>query len=63
MEIRTMEQKPNYKAFIPAGITFIGSGVVFMAAVNPAVGIGLLGVGIALIAIGAKKAQEDKETN
>ena len=58
-----MEQKTNYKAFIPVGITFIGSGIAFTAAVNPAIGIGLLGVGIALIAIGAKKAQEDKETN
>lgn len=58
-----MEQKPNYKAFIPVGITFIGSGVAFTAAVNPAIGLGLIGVGIAFIAIGAKKAQGNKESS
>ncbi|MGD9328869.1 MAG: hypothetical protein PVH48_07885 [Cyclobacteriaceae bacterium] len=47
-------KKPNYKAFIPVGITFLGTGVVFMAAVNPAIGLAFIGVGIAFIAIGVK---------
>ena len=47
-------KKPNYKAFIPVGITFMGAGVVFLAAVNPAIGLGLIGVGIAFMAIGIK---------
>ena len=47
-------KKPNYKAFIPIGITFVGTGVVFMAAVNPVVGLALIGVGIAFVAIGIK---------
>jgi hypothetical protein len=47
-------KKPNYKAFIPIGITFMGTGVVFLTAVNPAIGLGLIGVGIAFIAIGIK---------
>jgi len=34
-------KKPNYKAFIPAGITFLGTGAVFIAAVNPAIGLRL----------------------
>ncbi len=33
-------QKPNYKAFIPIGITFMGAGITFMVAVNPGVGAG-----------------------
>ncbi len=50
--LMTESKKPNYKAFIPIGITFIGSGIVFMTAVNPAIGIAMAGVGIAFIAIG-----------
>jgi hypothetical protein len=38
----------------PIGITFMGTGVVFLTAVNPAIGLGLIGVGIAFIAIGIK---------
>lgn len=48
----TKSKKPNYKAFIPIGITFIGAGIVFITAVNPTIGIGMAGVGIAFIAIG-----------
>jgi len=50
----TKSNKPNYKAFIPIGITFIGTGIVFMTAVNPVIGIGIAGVGIAFIVIGVK---------
>jgi hypothetical protein len=52
-------QKPNYKAFIPVGITFLGTGVVFIAAVNPAIGLGLIGVGIAFIAVGIKNKKKE----
>lgn len=50
--LMTKSKKPNYKAFIPIGITFIGAGIVFITAVNPTIGIGMAGVGIAFIAIG-----------
>jgi mannitol-specific phosphotransferase system IIBC component len=53
------QRKPNYTAFIPIGITFLGTGVVFMTAVNPGVGIGLLGVGIAFLIIGIRKRKQE----
>jgi len=52
------KKKPNYNAFIPIGITFMGTGVVFMTAVNPAIGLGIMGVGIAFIAIGIKNKKK-----
>ncbi|MFC1786483.1 hypothetical protein ACFLY8_00385 [Halobacteriota archaeon] len=48
------KQKINYDAFIPIGVCFMGSGVVFLAAVNPGVGAGLMGVGVAWMIIGLK---------
>jgi len=54
----TEKQKPNYKAFIPVGISFIGAGTVFMTAVNPGVGVGLMGVGIVFLIIGIKKRKQ-----
>ena len=53
------KQEPNYKAFIPIGITFMGAGVALSAAVNPGIGVGLIGVGIVFIIIGIKKSREE----
>lgn len=47
------KNKINYKVFIPYGITFLGTGTVFMATVNPAIGITFIAVGGTWIAIGA----------
>jgi len=57
-----MEKKPNYKAFIPVGITFLGAGVALMAAVNPGVGAGLIGMGIIFIILGVKNKEKDAGT-
>lgn len=48
-------QQVNYKALIGAGIAFIGAGIAFMATVNPAIGGGLIAVGILFIVIGVRK--------
>jgi len=49
----TMKKKKiNYKVFIPGGTALIGLGVVFMAAVNLAMGIVFIAAGISLLAIG-----------
>lgn len=52
------ESEPNYRAFIPIGIIFMGAGVVFMTTVNPGVGLGLTGVGIAFLVIGIRKQKK-----
>ncbi|MBK5245514.1 MAG: hypothetical protein JJE18_11010 [Eubacteriaceae bacterium] len=52
--------KKNYKAYIPIGITFLASGIIFISTVNKAVGIGLLGVGMMWIVIGLKKRRESR---
>lgn len=44
-------ERTDYKVFIPIGITFLGSGVVFLTAVNVWVGIGLIAVGIIWILV------------
>ena len=54
------KREPNYNAFIPIGITFMGAGVALMAAVNPGVGVGLIGVGVVFIIIGIKKKKEEE---
>jgi len=46
------KNKINYKVFIPVGTALIGLGVVFMAAVNLAMGIVFIAAGISLLAIG-----------
>ena len=52
-KIMTMTKKKiNYKVFIPGGTALIGLGVVFMAAVNLAMGIVFIAAGISLLAIG-----------
>ncbi len=50
-----MKEQNKKQKFIAIGVCFIGAGVVFMASVNPGVGAGLMGVGVAWIIIGLKK--------
>jgi hypothetical protein len=52
------DQKINYKAFIPIGVIFIGAGITFMIAVNSMIGVGLIGVGVAFVIIGARKSMK-----
>ena len=54
--MKNNDQKINYKAFIPIGVTFIGSGVTLMIAVNSMIGVGLICVGLAFVISGAKRA-------
>ena len=44
----------NYKALFFSGLTFVWAGVVFLAAVNSALGGGLIVIGIAFMIIGGK---------
>jgi len=60
LKMTNQNQKPNYKAFIPIGITFMGAGVTFMVVVNPAIGAGLIAVGVAYLVIGVRKSKEDQ---
>ena len=46
------KKKMNYKVFISGGLALIGLGVVFMAAVNLAMGIVFIAAGISWLAIG-----------
>lgn len=46
-----MEKKMNYKGIFVAGCCFLASGVALSIALGP-VGIGILGVGLSLMAIG-----------
>ena len=48
----------NYKVFIPIGVCFTGAGVVFIAEVNPVIGIALVGVGVVWMIIGLKKRNQ-----
>ena len=48
----------NPKALIGAGVAFIGAGVALNAAVNPGVGMGLMGIGIVFLIIGIKQKRE-----
>jgi hypothetical protein len=48
----TGEVRTNYLAIFAMGVTFVGAGVVFLAAVNPVVGIFLIGVGVANMIVG-----------
>jgi len=63
LKMKNKDQKTNYKAFIPIGITFIGSGVTFMIAINSMIGIGLIGVGFAFVIIGAKRTQGNNKSS
>jgi len=58
LKMKKQDQNINYKVFIPIGITFIGADVTFMIAVNPMIGAGLIGVGLAFVIIGARRSKE-----
>ena len=51
----------NPKALIGAGVAFIGAGVALNAAVNPGVGMGLMGIGIVFLIIGIKQKREGND--
>lgn len=53
------EQKPNYKAFIPIGIVFMGAGVTFLTTINPGVGAAMIAVGIVFLVIGVRKSRQE----
>ena len=57
----TINREINYKAFYSIGIIWIPVGVVFMIAVNPALGIAFMAIGISYMAIGL--ANRDKWKN
>ena len=42
----------NYQAFFFMGLTFVGTGVVFIAAVNSGLGVAFMGLGIVWMIIG-----------
>ena len=44
--------EPNYQVFFTLGIVWVPVGVVFMAAVNPAIGFAFMAMGMAYLAIG-----------
>ncbi len=54
----TINRKINYKAFFSIGLIWLPAGVVFMIAVNPALGIAFMAIGISYMAIGL--ANRDK---
>lgn len=58
--MKNNEQKINYKAFVPIGITFIGSGVTFMIAVSSMIGAGLIGVGLVFVIIEAQRTKDNR---
>jgi len=51
-------KEPNYQAFFPIGIIWISVGVTFMIAINPALGITFMALGIVYLAFGL--ANQDK---
>ena len=50
--------EPNYRVFLNVGMTWIPVGVVFMIAINPAIGIAFMAMDITYLAIGL--ANRDK---
>ena len=50
--------EPNYQVFFTLGFVWLPAGVVFMLAVNPAIGIAFMALGAAYLAIGL--ANRDK---
>jgi len=60
--MKNNDQKVNYKAFIPIGFTFIGSGLTLMITLNSMIGVGLIGIGFAFVIIGAKRTQDNNKT-
>ena len=55
------QKKPNYKAFIPIGITFIGTGIVFMTSINTVLGCGIMGIGLTFLVVGIKKSKQGSD--
>jgi hypothetical protein len=56
-----MKKKVNYRGLFFAGITFMGAGVALAMSIG-AVGYGLLGVGIAMMAVGiARRSEWDRD--
>jgi hypothetical protein len=55
--------KKSKKSHLPVGIAFMVVGAVFMTSINPGVGIGLIGVGLVFIIIGAGKAESNDAPN
>jgi len=56
-----MNKKVNYRALFFVGMTFVGAGVALSMSIG-AVGYGLLGVGIAMMAIGiARRGEWDQD--
>ncbi|UCF13415.1 MAG: hypothetical protein JSW06_03940 [Thermoplasmatales archaeon] len=54
--------EPNYQVFFNVGIIWLPVGVVFMIAVNPAIGIAFMALGIMYLAIGlANRDKWDKK--
>lgn len=51
-------KEPDYQAFCSIGFIWISVGVVFMSAVNPALGIAFMALGIVYLAFGL--ANKDK---
>lgn len=56
-----MKKQTNYKAMYFSGITFLGVGVVFMASVNPGLGVAFMAIGIALMITGWKNKDKWNE--
>ena len=48
------KQETNYKAIFYTGITFVGTGVVFMTSINTGLGAAFIGIGITFMIIGGK---------
>jgi uncharacterized membrane protein HdeD (DUF308 family) len=57
-EAEMKKKKVNYKAFPYVGIIYIASGTVFLIAVNRAIGIALIALGIIYIVLGANKLKK-----
>ncbi len=54
------KQESTIKTFVLIGITFIGTGVVFITSVNSGIGVGMIGIGMVWIIIGIKKQKTNK---
>lgn len=51
-----MKKKDN--VFFTLGISFVGVSIVFIAAVNKAIGMAFMGLGIVYMVIGIKKSKK-----
>jgi hypothetical protein len=52
------KQETNYKAIFFSGITFVGTGVVFMTSVNVGLGAAFIGIGGMFMIIGGKNKEK-----